>query len=844
MNGEIILQPIRAAKKSSEQSLKHKSSKRQMMSDEEIWQIQPEQAATSSAPTEPIVETITHTEAVQSSVAWWGVGAGLVALGGIGAAVGGGSGGSGKSSSAASGAGNTHAPTSVAAVEMTVSRAYYLGGKTANFSGSTTNKFDTGSLKYSGGAVKMAETDVLAKYTKMYGEGKIAANLQAAYRPDSDNDGVIDMHDKNPNTWDVSERDLRLFSEIAYGKTKDLQAEINQPNANTAALLSNKFASRTENQIDFEKELLGKWQILDVYTDGEVLGTGADYTVFANGKNADGSYTNVVVAFRGTQKTSPKDLWADLRLASGNLPSQVNVLENLADDIMSKYKPTNVYSTGHSLGGYLAQYFASITMQETSERSKVFKHSALFNPAKLTVDNSSPSELHHALRYTEEKMVQTQYLDDSDKSDIKKLWQTNSYVIKGEWVAYGFYETASNIIDTVGTAGGAWGGAAAGAKIGGFFGVFGAAIGGLIGAAVGAVVGNKAADKISFDGLGTYTNSTIFDFRQNDKWGKHDLESFFKSDADLYAYFSKGYRIDPHYRNQDTDNDGLKDIEEKHIGTNAKQANAINGTDSDKDGFSDRLELSLGHDFLSAKNKIDLKHYYDIKANEAEFLSVVNTETESGKLVGTVGVEMFAQVIDNQLVYTKIANSTDTAIHWTQADWQTWQQDGAIITQGTTGNDKLSGSLKAEIIWGGKGNDVLDGHQGNDVLIGGAGNDWLRGGEGNDYLIGGAGADTLHGGVGVDTLALTGQGLDTIVSFEKGVDKLDLSQVRHQFADHEKNFAWASVFSDTAKAGKSALVFDEQTDTLSYQDKAGQLTAWVRFDEDVVAVAVRDALIG
>lgn len=130
------------------------------------------------------------------------------------------------------------------------------------------------------------------------------------------------------------------------------------------------------------------------------------------------------------------------------------------------------------------------------------------------------------------------------------------------------------------------------------------------------------------------------------------------------------------------------------------------------------------------------------------------------------------------------------------------------------------------------------------TLIGGAGNDWLRGGDGNDILIGGAGNDTLHGGAGADIFVLNQSGADTIVAFESGVDKLNVSEFRGLLADNGENFAWLNVFSETRVQGKSALIFNTDTNTLSYQDKSGNLSAIVRFDNDISAHAVSSALIG
>ena len=58
------------------------------------------------------------------------------------------------------------------------------------------------------------------------------------------------------------------------------------------------------------------------------------------------------------------------------------------------------------------------------------------------------------------------------------------------------------------------------------------------------------------------------------------------------------------------------------------------------------------------------------------------------------------------------------------------------------GNDTLSGSAAANIIYGGIGNDLVSGVDGSDRLYGEAGNDTLIGGTGNDTLAGGIGNDT------------------------------------------------------------------------------------------------------
>lgn len=67
--------------------------------------------------------------------------------------------------------------------------------------------------------------------------------------------------------------------------------------------------------------------------------------------------------------------------------------------------------------------------------------------------------------------------------------------------------------------------------------------------------------------------------------------------------------------------------------------------------------------------------------------------------------------------------------------------------------------------------------QGNDTLIGGSGADHLVGLDGNDRINGGAGNDLLVGLAGVDTFVFSGAdpGRDTILTYQPGTDKIDLS---------------------------------------------------------------------
>lgn len=98
---------------------------------------------------------------------------------------------------------------------------------------------------------------------------------------------------------------------------------------------------------------------------------------------------------------------------------------------------------------------------------------------------------------------------------------------------------------------------------------------------------------------------------------------------------------------------------------------------------------------------------------------------------------------------------------------------------GGTGSDTLDGGSGSDLLVGGEGADRLSGGSGEDVLLGGDGNDALVGGGDNDVLIGGLGADVLTGGSGNDTFVFRAidakSGVDTITTFEIGLDRIDVS---------------------------------------------------------------------
>ena len=104
------------------------------------------------------------------------------------------------------------------------------------------------------------------------------------------------------------------------------------------------------------------------------------------------------------------------------------------------------------------------------------------------------------------------------------------------------------------------------------------------------------------------------------------------------------------------------------------------------------------------------------------------------------------------------------------------------VLSGFGGDDTLIGGAKRDTIRGNDGNDILEGGDSPDILIGGAGDDnliglggddLLNGGDGDDFFFGDAGNDTLIGLDGADVFIIESiTGIDSIVDFESGVDRL------------------------------------------------------------------------
>lgn len=159
-------------------------------------------------------------------------------------------------------------------------------------------------------------------------------------------------------------------------------------------------------------------------------------------------------------------------------------------------------------------------------------------------------------------------------------------------------------------------------------------------------------------------------------------------------------------------------------------------------------------------------------------------------------------------------------------DDQVLANDGDDVIDGGPGVDSLSGQAGDDRLRGGQGDDLMQGGAGDDDLLGQDGRDLLKGGDGADSLSGGVdddvlagqgGRDTLNGGPGSDTFYLgTESGNDVIEDFEPGLDLL--------LVDPALGLKTAAEILDTAtRLSTGASRLDLAGDT-SVEIEGGRLT--------------------
>ena len=193
---------------------------------------------------------------------------------------------------------------------------------------------------------------------------------------DSDGDGLLDNEDDNKTKWYMTDRDAVLFMELSYRNDEYIKKILDHKN-----LFPYLYRERQEYKM-MHNELAPFWKLkksfhTDNGLDAVLFETKSDFPYLKNG-------TVQMLAIRGTNSNEINDLTNDLVLFGGNQPTQVNDIRKVIGELAKDSSVTNLYITGHSLGGYLAQ----IAAVEAYQRYPLFYENVLkkvttFNAPKI-----------------------------------------------------------------------------------------------------------------------------------------------------------------------------------------------------------------------------------------------------------------------------------------------------------------------------------------------------------------------------------------------------------------------------------------------------------------------------
>ena len=183
----------------------------------------------------------------------------------------------------------------------------------------------------------------------------------------TDSDGILDGNggsiesgssgnviDKEPNVKNVSERTILKFVDISYERLKKeyIGKEVKEI---PAELGHEEFAP------NISRDDVDNWQVINL-NNGKGLLSGFGVLAVVDGRN-------LVISYPGT-KFDIGDIVADAGIilsAIGNMNYQTVPAKNFMKNTLKKLrgKVDNIYITGHSLGGYLAQYMIYQCVENT-----------------------------------------------------------------------------------------------------------------------------------------------------------------------------------------------------------------------------------------------------------------------------------------------------------------------------------------------------------------------------------------------------------------------------------------------------------------------------------------------
>lgn len=193
---------------------------------------------------------------------------------------------------------------------------------------------------------------------------------------DSDGDGLRDNEDDNKKQWYMTDRDAIFFMNLAYQDEPSINKVLDHTKPFPSLFLKEQEYKMMHN------ELAPFWKLKKSYHSTN----GMDAFLFETKSDLAYLKDNTVqmLAIRGTNPSEMNDLTTDLVLFGGNKPAQADDIRKVVGELAKDSSITNLYMTGHSLGGYLAQIAAVEAYQKYPKfYEQVLRKVTTFNAPKI-----------------------------------------------------------------------------------------------------------------------------------------------------------------------------------------------------------------------------------------------------------------------------------------------------------------------------------------------------------------------------------------------------------------------------------------------------------------------------
>ena len=187
---------------------------------------------------------------------------------------------------------------------------------------------------------------------------------------DTDGDGIADNEDKDKLLWNVSARDMAMFMSLVYEKDNNIE------NILTKDLPEGALKSNLHKMMN--NELAPFWSLKKTYHQDNGLDAALFETKnnlpFLNGEKIQ------VLAIQGTNVAQAGDLKADAALVLGKESNESIATLDLINTLRNDKSITNLYITGHSLGGYLT---LRATAEARQKNFEAYRGSYTFNAPRI-----------------------------------------------------------------------------------------------------------------------------------------------------------------------------------------------------------------------------------------------------------------------------------------------------------------------------------------------------------------------------------------------------------------------------------------------------------------------------